>query len=429
MRKTVQRSKPSRIVRYAVVGLGDIAQGAVLPAFANARRNSRLAALISEDRTKLKVLSQRYGVQAVCESRDYDAFLRSGEVDAVYIALPNRLHCEYTVRAANAGIHVLCEKPLAVTEDECQEMIRACAENGVKLMTAYRLHFEKANLEAVRVVQSGEIGSPRIFDSLFTMQTKPGNVRLQARMGGGTLYDLGVYCINAARYLFRNEPTEVFAYSARNGDPRFKEVDEMTSAIMRFPQERLATFTTSFGAADQAVYTVIGTKGTLRMKQGYEYTDRIEMELTVDGHTRTRKYPLRDQFGPELIYFSDCILRKRQPEPSGIEGLLDVHVVRSLYESSQSGLPVRIRGISRSDTARTCGRRFIAHPRSLLRRSTPNHQAVKALEACNPLGSATARDRVPLYFLNPSVGPCGTASARIRTNGHSDFAGQGRRPE
>ena len=343
----MNKNKGAKQIRYAVIGLGDIAQGAVLPAFANARSNSQLTALISDDPTKLKALARRYHVQNTGGYEDCEALLAGDEVDAVYIALPNNLHCEYAVRAAQAGKHVLCEKPLAVTEPECQEMIDACVRNKVKLMTAYRLHFERGNLEAVRVVQSGKLGEPRIFQSLFTMQAKRGNIRLQSKMGGGTLYDLGVYCINAARYLFRDEPTEVFAYSARGSDPRFKEIDEMTTAIMRFPGARLASFTTSFGAADEAEYVVAGTRGILRMKQGYEYSDSIEMELTIGGRVQRREYSLRDQFGPELVYFSDCILHNREPEPSGMEGLLDVHIVRSLYESARMGQPVGILPIKR----------------------------------------------------------------------------------
>jgi predicted dehydrogenase len=332
-----------RKIRYAVVGLGDIAQGAVLPGFKNAGKNSELAALISDDPEKLKGLSKHYRVSNTCGYDDYDAFLRSGKVDAVYIALPNSLHRNFAVRAANAGVHVLCEKPLATTEQECQDIIQACAENRVKLMTAYRLHFEKANLEAIRILQSGKIGEPRIFQSLFTMQVKPGNIRLDKGLGGGTLYDIGIYCINAARYLFRSEPIEVFATSVRNDDPRFKEIDEMTSAVMRFPKNRLASFTTSFGAADSAVYTVAGTRGLLKMSQAYEYSEAIEMEIKTKGHTRKRKYSLRDQFGPEILYFSERILRNREPEPSGLEGLLDVHIVRSLYESARTGLPVQLK--------------------------------------------------------------------------------------
>src|SRR4051812_34772421 len=144
-----------RQIRYAVVGLGHIAQVAVLPAFANARRNSRLAALVSGDPEKLAALSEKYGVKELCSYQQYDELMRSGKVDAVYLCLPNSLHCEYAVRAARAGVHVLCEKPMAVTEEECERMARAAREGGkdgaVKLMVAYRLHFERANLEAAEI--------------------------------------------------------------------------------------------------------------------------------------------------------------------------------------------------------------------------------------------------------------------------------------
>jgi glucose-fructose oxidoreductase len=343
----MKNPKSKKKIRYAVVGLGDIAQGAVLPGFSNASANSELVALISDDPKKLKQLEKIYRVEDTCGYDGYDVFLRSGKVDAVYLALPNSLHREYAVRAANAGIHVLSEKPLAVTEDECTDIIRACAENKVKLMTAYRLHFERANLEAVHILQSGKIGDPRIFQSLFTMQAKAGNIRLSKKLGGGGLYDIGVYCINAARYLFRDEPTEVFAYSAKNDDPRFKEVEEMTSAMMCFPKDRLASFTTSFGAADSAVYTVVGTRGLIRMNHSYEYSEPIEIEIVINGETQRRKYALRDQFGPEILYFSDCILRNKEPEPSGIEGLLDVHIIRSLYESVAAGIPIKIKELHR----------------------------------------------------------------------------------
>jgi glucose-fructose oxidoreductase len=242
---------------------------------------------------------------------------------------------------------VLCEKPLALDEEECHEIIQACAEHHVKLMTAYRLHFERANLEAIRVLRQGVIGEPRIFNSLFTMQIKEGNIRLQKKLGGGPLYDIGIYCINAARYLFGAEPTEVFAYAANNGERRFREVDEMVSAVMEFPEARLASFSTSFGAADTASYEIIGSRGVLRVKRAYEFSEPMEMEITVDGRTEKRRYPKRDQFGPELLYFSDCVLRGKEPEPSGIEGLLDVHIIQSLMKSSRLGFPVKLQSLTR----------------------------------------------------------------------------------
>jgi predicted dehydrogenase len=305
-------------IRYAVVGLGHIAQNAVLPAFTHAEKNSELAALVSDDPVKLRTMSREYGVENCFSYDDYELCLRSGEIDAVYIALPNNLHEEYCVRAAEAGIHVLCEKPLAVTEDECQNIIKSCAENDVKLMTAYRLHFERGNLKAIEMIRSGKIGEPRMFNSVFTMQVKPGNIRTKSQYAGGTLYDIGVYCINAARYIFGDEPTEGFCYSASNGDPRFRRVEEMAGAMLRFPKERLASFMTSFGAADTADFEVVGTRGRLRAIQAYEYTLPVSLELTVDGRTEKKTYSLRDQFGPELVYFSDCILRDREPEPDGI---------------------------------------------------------------------------------------------------------------
>ena len=334
-------------IRYAVVGLGHIAQNAILPAFAHADENSELAALVSHDRAKLRALSREYGVKDCFSYDEFELCLNSGLIDAVYVALPNNLHADYCVRAAHAGIHVLCEKPLAATEEACQDVIRACAENDVKLMTAYRLHFQQGNLEAMEIVRSGEIGEPRIFNSVFTMQVSPGNIRTKEEYAGGTLYDIGIYCINAARYMFADEPIEGFCYAAAGSDPRFRSVEEMTAAIMRFPNERLAGFTASFGAEDTADFEIVGTKGKLRAVQAYDYSRPVILELTVGGRTRRKQYTLRDQFAPELIYFSDCILHDLEPEPSGTEGLRDVSIIRSLYDSVRVGRPVKFKTIKR----------------------------------------------------------------------------------
>jgi len=333
---------PGGKIRYAVVGLGYISQVAVLPAFAHATENSQLTALVSDDPIKLKELAKKYEVDLTCSNDEYDDCLSSEMVDAVYIALPNNMHREYAVRAARAGVHVLCEKPMALTEEACKDMISAADENDVKLMIAYRLHFDEANLKAVEIVQSRKLGEPRIFNSLFTMQVEEGNIRLDKKLGGGTLYDIGIYCINAARYLFQEEPIEVFAFSANNGEKRFKEVDEMTSGVLRFPAERLATFTTSFGSAALSFYQVIGTKGNLVVDQAYSYAEERKHELTVDGKTEKTSFPKRDQFAAELLYFSECVMKDEDPEPSGTEGLIDVQIIRSLYRSAASGKPVRL---------------------------------------------------------------------------------------
>jgi predicted dehydrogenase len=211
--RTAKRSSRSktRKIRYAVIGLGHIAQAAVLPAFKHASKNSVLSALVSNTPKKLEALGRRYGVKHRYSYDNVDALFESGEIDAVYIALPNRMHKEYTIKAARAGLHVLCEKPMAVTARDCEAMIRAAKNAKVKLMIAYRLHFERVNLEAAHLAKSGKLGDMRFFSSDFSMQVSDDNIRLRRSEGGSPLYDIGVYCINAARYCFAEEPVEVWA--------------------------------------------------------------------------------------------------------------------------------------------------------------------------------------------------------------------------
>ncbi|MEH2329823.1 Gfo/Idh/MocA family oxidoreductase [Nostoc sp.] len=330
-----------RKIRYAVVGLGWFAQEAALPSFVHTE-NSKLVALVSDDPRKSEELSKKYGINHTYSYEEYEDCLASGEVDAVYIALPNHLHCDYTVRAANQAIHVLCEKPMAVTEEECEAMIKAANDNNVKLMIAYRLHLEEANLQAVEIVRSKQIGEPRIFNSVFTQQVEEGNIRLRDATGGGTLYDIGIYCINAARYILQDEPVEVFAVAANNGEERFNEVEEMTSVILRFPNERLATFTCSFGGASVSTYQIVGTQGDLRVEPAYAWQGELKHYLTINGETQERTFEDHDQLAAEFTYFSDCILQDKNPEPSGTEGLIDVSIIQALYHSIETGKPVQI---------------------------------------------------------------------------------------
>jgi len=332
-------------IRYAVVGLGHIAQVAVLPAFGNARRNSRLVGLVSGDAVKRSALAKKYSVEHTWSYEQYDACLKSGAIDAVYIALPNSMHHEYALRAAQAGVHVLCEKPMAMQEDECLRMSEAARAAHVRLMVAYRLHFERANLEAIEVLRSGRLGEPRLFNSTFCTPVEPGNVRVRRDTGGGVLYDIGIYCINAARSLFRDEPVEVQATTAGVLD----QVEETVTGWLRFPGDRLATFSCSFGAAKVSEYRVVGTKGDLCVEPAYDYARPLKHRLTLDGETRERRYAKRDQFAPELLYFSDCILLNREPEPGAEEGLADVRVIRALYRSAETGQPVELEPFERRD--------------------------------------------------------------------------------
>lgn len=363
-------------VRYAVVGLGYISQGALLPGFANARKNSELTALVSDDPKKLKVLGRKYGVDNLYAYEQYDDCLRSGEIDAVYIGLPNSQHREYTERAAAAGIHVLCEKPAAVRAADAWAMRMACEKARVRLMIAYRLHLEPATLEAIKVARSGKLGEIKAFASTFTMQVKDkDNIRLRSEEGAGPLHDIGIYCINAARMFMRAEPLEVTAVAANSGDSRFKEVPEAFSVVMRYPGERLASFTCSFGAADVSEYRVIGTRGSLCMEPAYEYEEGLTFGVTIGERTKERQFKKKDQFGAELLYFSECVQKGRDPEPSGMEGENDLRIIEAVIRSARSGRPEKVGG--KSD----------AHPQMEQKISRPG-VAKEELVNANPPGEA-----------------------------------------
>jgi predicted dehydrogenase len=336
MRMTTSKRK----IRYAVVGAGNIAQVAVLPAFQHATENSQLVAVISSDAEKREALTRRYDLQFSGDYQQLEDVLRQARVDAVYVAVPNAMHREITERAARAGVHVLCEKPMAEKVEDCQAMIDVCREHDVRLMIAYRLHFEEGNMRAVELAQSGELGELRCFSSIFSQQVRTGDVRTQRELAGGALYDMGVYPINAVRYLFREEPSEVFATSITGSDERFSNVDHTTCAILRFHSGRVAQLTASLSAAPVSSYRVVGSKGDLRVEPAYDYAKDIKHYLTIDGETSERAFSKRDQFAPELITFSDCILQNREPEPSGEEGLADVLIARAIVRSAETGKAV-----------------------------------------------------------------------------------------
>jgi predicted dehydrogenase len=329
----------SKRIRYGVVGAGWFGQAAVLPAFANAKENSELAVIVSGDAEKRAALSEDYGVPAYPLER-YEEVLASGKVDAVYLVSPNSVHKDQTVLAARHRVHVLSEKPLTDTAVAAEEAIAACDRAGVLLMVAYRLHFEKGNLTAIDAIRKGAIGESRVMVSTFTQQVDPDNSRLDANLGGHPLLDVGIYCVNAARYLFRAEPVEVTAFVATGPDPKFKEVPEMVSAVLRFPNERLATFVCGFGETKSSAYQVLGTKGDLRLDPAFAHKGERVMTVTVDGKSKETKFPDGDQIAPEIVYFSDCILKGRRPEPDGREALIDLWIIEAIKASAQKGMAV-----------------------------------------------------------------------------------------
>lgn len=329
-------------VRYAVVGAGWISQEAFMPAIPQAG-NSAITAIVSGSPDAAGKLAAFHGVEHVFTYAQYDDMLASDVVDAVYIALPNSLHADYTIRAAKAGKHCLVEKPLAVTEEDCAAMIAAAEENGVYLMTAYRLHSEPGTLDVIRRIRSGEIGDPRIFTAVFSITMQPGNHRLEATHWGGPLQDVGVYCLNAVRHVFGCEPIEASAMASHGNDnPLFDEVPESVAVTLRFPEGRLAQFIASFGASDNDFYMVAGTKGSLLLNPGFRFETATALKKSDHLNTTWHTYPRTDHFAGMAAYFSDCILNKTPPSVAPTEGLADVVIMRAIERAIESGKTVAI---------------------------------------------------------------------------------------
>lgn len=341
-------------IGYAVLGAGELARKAVLPAFARAE-NSRLVAVVSADRAEAQTVAQEFRA-APYHFDELRQCLAREDVNAVWITVPNAHHCDYAVEAARAGVHVLCERPMAITADECRRMLRTSQTNRVKLMVAYRLPFQPGPLKAIELVRAGAIGLPKTFSSDFTTKLDdPDDVRLSRRLGGGTVYDLGVQVVHAARSVFAAEPAQVMAMTARTSHRYGGDVDESAVALVRFPDERLAHVHTSFGEEPTAVFTIYGEDGYLRLANAYRHTEPMTIQMVRSGRVEELTFEPGDPFGATVTYFSDCVMKDRQPEPSGIDGLQDVRIVEAIYRSARDGRPVTLPRLTRADVPAAAG--------------------------------------------------------------------------
>ena len=328
------------MIRYAVVGAGWITQEAFLPGI-HQTANSRVQALVSSH-PRARELAEFHAIPEVLAYGDYDALIGSDRIDAVYVALPNSLHADVTIRALQAGKHVLVEKPLATTRAEAEAMVAAAEASGRFLMTAYRLHNEPATLAVIEAVRQGRIGTPRFFQASFAFQAGAGNHRLQAGHWGGPLQDVGVYCLNAARHVFGAEPVAVQAMGARPEDPRFAEIDASLAVTLRFPGERLAQFFCSFGTHLSEHYRILGDAGEILVDPGFRFESSLRVTTRTAGGEESRLYPQTDHFAGQIDWLSDCILRGRPLEADGAEGLADMVGLLAIEEAAATGRIVPI---------------------------------------------------------------------------------------
>src|SRR4051812_14754366 len=249
-------------------------------------QNSQVTALVSGDRKKAEGQAAQYSVPAknIYDYKNYDEIGDNPDIDAVYIALPNSMHAEYTIRAANAGKHVFCEKPMATTVKDSQSMINACRAAGKKLMIAYRCHYEPTNLRAIQLIRDGKLGTVQAIESAFGFNERAGEWRLNRKLaGGGPLMDVGIYSLNACRYLTGEEPVHLeAACSVIDKDGRFAEVEENVAWTMRFPSGVVASCNTTYGANMPGFVRVHGSKGMLHLEPAFSYQG-ISLKANIQG--------------------------------------------------------------------------------------------------------------------------------------------------
>jgi predicted dehydrogenase len=344
----VARAAPDRKLGYAIVGLGYYGLQTILPQFVNCE-HSRVTALVSGDRAKALATATKYGVpeRSIYTYADFDRIRDNPDVDIVYVCLPNSMHAEYTIRAAKAGKHVMCEKPMAISIAECEAMIRACKTAGKKLMIGYRCHFEPFNLEAMRLAKTGAAGKIRYVRSEHGfVQGDPNKWRLKrALSGGGSLMDMGIYSLQAARYMTGEEPIAVTAReSTDRRDPRFREVEDMIEWTLEFPSGAIAGCQSMY-SANQNHILLMGDKGRIELEPATRY-DGNKMWTGRDGRetaiTSPPPGPGKTQFAGQLDHLAECILDGREPIVSGEEGLRDMRIVEAIYRSVREGRTVKL---------------------------------------------------------------------------------------
>jgi len=337
----------SKRIGFAVVGLGHISEVAVLPAFRHSKK-AKLVAVVSGDERKAKRLAQRFRASDYYTYDEYVLCLNHPQVDAVYIATTNGTHAEYTIRAAQSRKHVLCEKPMANTLEECQQMIDACRASDVRLMIAYRKYFEPASLALRRLVATGKLGRLKLLHSAFTIFLPPGKSGGSAwhfdkkQAGGGSLVDVGVYCVNTSRWLIGKDPVEASGYMWTHDPAGFHEVDEHIAFQLKFPEGIVLQGSSSFGAAQASFLHVHGDKGWAALDPAYEFDEERRLFGRIGGKWFEKKFKAIDEFVLELDAFAECVRRHREPEPNGLQGLKDVAVMEAIYRSARENRPVPV---------------------------------------------------------------------------------------
>ena len=350
---------PRGRVGFALVGLGRLTIAQILPAIDKSER-CRVAALVTGDRAKGLELAQQYGVpeSSVYTYAEYDRLADDADVQAAYIVLPNGLHEEYVVRAAKAGKHVLCEKPMANSSAEAQRMVAACKAANRKLMIAYRIQYEPHHRLVRDWTRAEKFGKVTLIEAYNGQNSGAVDQwrHKKALAGGGSLPDIGLYNLNTIRYVLGEEPIEILATTfSAPGDPRFTEVEENCLWQMRFPSGVQANCATSYGAHTSRRYRIYAERGWYGLDPAFAY-EGLEMQASfAESDTEYGLHPSRgekDQFQSEMDHFARCIMEDLPPFTPGEEGVQDHRLMEAIYRSAREGKKVTLAEVPGKDAFR-----------------------------------------------------------------------------
>ena len=323
----------------ALVGLGTYSGEELAPALLETK-HCYLAGIVTGKRKKADEWKGKYKIpeENIYSYDNFDTIRENEDIDIVYIVLPNAQHAVYTIRAAKAGKHVICEKPMAVTAEECVQMIKACADAGVQLSIGYRLHFEPHNQAVMKARNNGTAGTIRKVTAGHGMDIEPGVWRLnKALAGGGPLMDVGIYCVQAAIYTVGEDPIAVTAIEGEKTDQtRFAEVEQSITWTMEFPGGAVAECETSYANVSNYLRAE-GDKGWIALEPAYKYegikgkTDKGLLQL-----------PQVNQQAAQMDDFALCVKEKRPSPVPGEMGLRDVKILQAIYEAARTGKKVTL---------------------------------------------------------------------------------------
>lgn len=320
----------------ALVGLGNYAARQLAPALQETS-NCYLAGIVTGTPSKIDTWKNQYNIPdtSIYNYENFDRIADNKSIDVVYVVLPNSMHHEYVIRAAKAGKHIFCEKPMGVSVKECREMIDACKKAGVRLFVGYRLHSSPIHQAAMKFRENAAI---KIVESEFGFKIgDPNQWRLKKSLaGGGAMMDLGIYAIQAARYTIGKEPVAVSAQEYKTDPVKFREVDETIIWQMEFPDGKVSNSATSYSTMLNRLYISAETDW-LEFQPAFNYRG-------IKGSTNKGllDFPDVNQQAAQMDTHSKCIMDNLPSDADGEEGLKDLKVIEAIYKSIESGTKVKV---------------------------------------------------------------------------------------